>query len=243
MSIPFSIERSSAPDASATNELLERPLAHLMARAEQLTLTGHGRRISYSRKVFIPLTQLCRDVCHYCTFAKPPRQLRTPYLSIDEAVAIAAAGRMAGCKEALLTLGDKPELRYPEAREALDRMGYASTLAYLGAVAKAVYDETGLLPHLNPGVMNPAELTALRPVSVSMGLMLETTSERLSAKGGPHWGSPDKQPSVRLQTLRSAGELQIPFTTGLLIGIGETRRERVEALLAIRDIQQRYGHM
>jgi len=215
----------------------------LLAAAEELTLTGHGEAITYSRKVFIPLTQLCRDVCHYCTFAKAPRALASPYLTLDQALDIARAGTAAGCQEALFTLGDKPELRYAAARRFLEKHGYGTTLEYLGAIAREVQSQTGLLPHLNPGVMTRADIERLRPVSVSMGLMLETASERLSARGGPHWGSPDKRPSVRLATLEAAGEAAVPFTTGLLIGIGETRRERIEALLAIRSLHRRFGHI
>ncbi len=215
----------------------------LLDTAEQLTLAGHGRTVTYSRKVFIPLTQLCRDVCHYCTFAKAPRDLSAPFLSIEDAVRIARAGAAVGCREALFTLGDKPELRYPAARRALAELECDSTLDYLARVARDVHEQTGLLPHLNPGVMSREDLEKLRPVAVSMGLMLETTSERLSQRGGPHWGSPDKHPSMRLATLRAAGEARVPMTTGLLIGIGETRQERIEALLAIRDLQQRYGHI
>jgi FO synthase len=228
-------------DAGEWLEHLE--LDMLLDTAEQLTLAGHGRVVTYSRKVFIPLTQLCRDVCHYCTFAKPPRALQAPYLSIDEAVAIAAAGAAVGCREALFTLGDKPELRYAAARRALEALGCGSTLEYLERVAREVHRQTGLLPHLNPGVMTRQEIERLRPVAVSMGLMLETTAERLSERNGPHWGSPDKIPAVRLATLRAAGEAAVPMTTGLLIGIGETRRERIQGLLAIRDLQQRYGHI
>jgi FO synthase len=215
----------------------------LMETAEQLTLAGHGRTVTYSRKVFIPLTQLCRDVCHYCTFAKAPRALETPFLSVEQALEIARAGASAGCKEALFTLGDKPELRYAAARGALAKMGYETTLEYLGVVAREVYSRTGLLPHLNPGVMTRADIERLRPVSVSMGIMLETTADRLSARGGPHWGSPDKVPATRLATLQAAGEEAVPVTTGLLIGIGETRRERIEALIAIRELHRRYGHI
>lgn len=222
---------------------LSTPLPTLMAEAQALTLESQGRRVTYSRKVFIPLTQLCRDVCHYCTFAKAPRQIRQPYLSVEKAVAIAREGQQAGCTEALFTLGDQPELRYRAAREALAELGFDSTLDYLFTVAKEVYEKTGLLPHLNPGVMSRDELSKLRTVSASMGIMLETVSPRLSEKGGPHYGSPDKLPSVRLETLRLAGELCIPFTTGLLIGIGETRQERIDSLLAIRDLHQQYGHI
>jgi len=227
--------------AAAPLEHLE--LEALMETAEQLTLAGHGRTVTYSRKVFIPLTQLCRDVCHYCTFAKAPRSLESPFLSAEQALEIARAGAAAGCKEALFTLGDKPELRYAAARRALAEMGYETTLEYLGAIAGEVYTQTGLLPHLNPGVMTRADIDRLRPVSVSMGIMLETASDRLSARGGPHWGSPDKAPAARLATLQAAGEAAVPVTTGLLIGIGETRRERIEALIAIRALHRRYGHI
>ena len=217
--------------------------ATLMPAAEELTLAGHGRAVTYSRKVFIPLTQLCRDVCHYCAFAKAPRALTSPFMTLEQALAVARAGAAAGCQEALFTLGDKPELRYAAARRFLAAQGYETTLDYLAVIAAEVHARTGLLPHLNPGVMTRAELEKLRRVSVSMGLMLETASERLSARGGPHWGSPDKRPSARLATLEAAGEAAVPFTTGLLIGIGETRRERIEALLAIRALHRRFGHI
>jgi FO synthase len=199
--------------------------------------------ITYSPKVFIPLTKLCRDVCHYCTFAHPPRRGERAFLTLDEVLEIARAGAAAGCREALFTLGDKPELRYKVARDELASLGCETTLEYLARAAQAVLDETGLLPHLNPGVLNAADLDALRPVSASMGIMLETTAERLSRRGGPHFGSPDKLPSVRLETLRLAGEARIPFTTGILIGIGETRAERIDALLAIRGLDERHGHV
>ncbi|MFN2627196.1 MAG: 7,8-didemethyl-8-hydroxy-5-deazariboflavin synthase CofG, partial [Gaiellaceae bacterium] len=212
--------------------LLDTPLEELCAEARRLR---GDRLITYSPKVFIPLTKLCRDVCHYCTFAQPPRRGERAYLSIDEVLEIGRAGASAGCREALFTLGDKPELRYRAAREELSELGCATTLEYLARAAKAVLDETGLIPHLNPGVLRAAEIAALRPVSGSMGIMLETLSERLAAPGAPHFGSPDKHPSVRLETLRLAGEARVPFTTGILIGIGETREERLEALLAIRD--------
>ena len=215
----------------------------LLATAEALTIGGFGRDLSYSRKVFIPLTRLCRDVCRYCTFAEVPSRLPRAYLDIDEVLAIARAGAAAGCKEALFTLGDQPELRYAAARRALAELGAASTLEYLERAARVVIDETGLLPHLNPGVMDESAIRRLRPVSASMGLMLENVSERLCEPGGPHWGSPDKRPAVRLATLRAAGELAVPFTTGLLVGIGETRREIVESLLALRAIHDRYGHI
>jgi FO synthase len=218
-------------------------LPRLMAAAEGLAIAGHGRRMSFSRKVFIPLTQLCRDSCHYCTFARPPRRGERPYLSPEQVLAIAEAGRAAGCKEALFTLGDQPELRYAAARAALSELGAESTLAYLESSARLVLRETGLLPHLNPGVMNEDWLRRLRAVSVSQGVMLETVAERLAERGGPHFGSPDKAPQRRLETIEAAGRAGVPFTTGVLIGIGETRAERIETLLAIRDVHARYGHI
>jgi FO synthase len=224
-------------------ELLDASLEELCAEARALREEGHGRLVTYSPKVFIPLTTLCRDVCHYCTFARPPRRGERAYMSIEEVLEIARAGAAAGCREALFTLGDKPEIRYRVARAELAGLGCSSTLEYLGRAASAVLEETGLLPHLNPGVMSAADLAALRPVSASMGIMLETVSDRLSARGGPHFGSPDKVPAVRLETLQAAGEARIPFTTGILIGIGETRPERIEALLAIRELGERHGHV
>ena len=218
-------------------------LAALMAAAGIVRDAGFGDVQTYSRKVFIPLTQLCRDSCHYCTFAKAPRELPQPYLDPDRVLEIARAGAKAGCKEALFTLGDKPELRYDAARRALMRLGYATTIDYLRAMAELVLRETGLLPHLNPGVLTPADYAMLRPVSVSMGLMLETAADRLSLRGGPHFGSPDKLPAVRLASIAAAGEARVPFTSGLLIGIGETRRERIEALLALRDLHERHAHV
>jgi FO synthase len=221
----------------------ETDVAALSARARVLRDEGHGNVISYSRKVFIPLTQLCRDVCHYCTFAHPPRKGERAFMTLDEMVDVARAGAVAGCKEALFTLGDKPELRYRVARDELAAMGFNSTLAYLAAAAKRVFQETGLLPHVNPGIMTSDDLTALRAVSISQGIMLESAAPRLSEKGGPHHGSPDKDPAVRLATIRAAGELKIPFTTGILIGIGETRQDRVESLLALRELHDEYGHI
>jgi len=220
-----------------------RDLATLMAAAAGLRDRGHGNTVSYSRKVFIPLTRLCRDVCHYCTFAEPPRKRERAYLTPDEVLDIARAGTKAGCKEALFTLGDKPELRYAAAREALAEMGYGTTLEYLEAMARRVFEETGLLPHLNPGVMTGEEIAALRRVSISQGLMLESASPRLCEKGGPHHGSPDKDPRARLATIECAGELAVPFTSGILIGIGETRTERIESLLALRALHERHGHI
>ena len=215
----------------------------LMAIARELRDRRSGDVVTYSPKVFIPLTELCRDVCRYCTFAKTPGNVRAPYLSVDEAIDVARRGAEAGCTEALFTLGDQPERRYRAAREALARMGFESTIDYLVHAARRVHEETGLLPHVNPGIMQREELARLREVSVSAGIMLESTSRRLCEKGGPHYGSPDKDPEVRLATLERAGALAVPFTTGILIGIGETRRERVESLLAIRDVHERHGHI
>ncbi|MDP6830455.1 MAG: 5-amino-6-(D-ribitylamino)uracil--L-tyrosine 4-hydroxyphenyl transferase CofH [Alphaproteobacteria bacterium] len=232
------------PDRDEALALAEvSDLDALQAAAVALRDQGHGRLISYSRKVFIPLTQLCRDVCHYCTFAHPPRRGQRAYMTPDEILAVARAGAEAGCKEALFTLGDKPELRYRVAREELAELGHATTLSYLRAMALLVFEETGLLPHLNPGVMEDANLAALREVSVSQGIMLESISPRLMEKGACHHGSPDKDPATRLATIAAAGRLAIPFTTGILIGIGETRLERIEALLAIRDLHDQYGHI
>ncbi|HKT53902.1 MAG TPA: 5-amino-6-(D-ribitylamino)uracil--L-tyrosine 4-hydroxyphenyl transferase CofH, partial [Caulobacteraceae bacterium] len=217
--------------------------SELLGESERLTVGSFGPIVSYSRKVFIPLTELCRDVCHYCTFAKAPRGVKAPYLSRDQVLQIARAGAAAGCREALFTLGDRPQARYAVAREALAASGHETTLSYLGAMAEAVFQETGLLPHLNAGVMDDADYAALRPVAASMGLMLETASDRLSMKGGPHHGSPDKVPARRLEAIEAAGRARTPFTTGILIGIGETRKERVEALRAIDDIHRRHGHI
>jgi FO synthase len=218
-------------------------LDRLMRIAAGLRDAAHGNTISYSRKVFIPLSRLCRDVCHYCVFARPPRRGERAYLTPREVLDIARAGAAAGCREALFTLGDRPELRYRAAREELAGLGHETTLSYLAAVARQVFDETGLLPHVNPGVMDAGEIAALRAVSVSQGMMLESASDRLCRKGGPHHGSPDKRPDVRLETVRLAGAAAVPFTTGILIGIGETRAERIDALLALRDLHDRHGHV
>ncbi len=224
-------------------ELEARPLADLVRDAAALRRQGHGNVISYSRKVFIPLTRLCRDVCGYCTFATTPGRAGTAYLSPDEVLAIAQAGRAAGCREALFTLGDKPELRYEAARAALRGLGFATTVEYLAHACELVIRETGLLPHVNAGVMSADEMAALRRVSVSQGIMLESASARLCAPGGPHYGSPDKDPAVRLAMMEEAGRQRIPFTTGILIGIGETRAERIESLVALRDLNARHGHV
>ncbi len=218
-------------------------LDRLMGIASRVRDQAFGDRITYSRKVFIPLTHLCRDTCGYCTFAWPPKGDIPAFMSIDEVVEVARQGQAAGCKEALFTLGDKPEERYPAARQWLDERGYDSTLAYLRAAAIAVIEQTGLIPHLNPGVMTWTELATLKPVSGSMGIMLESASLRLHEKGMPHHNCPDKVPAVRLQVLEDAGKHAIPFTSGILIGIGETATERVEALLALAATAKRYGHL
>lgn len=240
-------------DAIGRNELLSprsivrliesMPADALLAAARQLTAQGFGNQVSFSKKIFIPLTELCRDVCHYCTFAKTPKRIDRPYLDADEVVALARRGAELGCKEALFTLGERPELRYRAAREALAAMGFSSTLEYVAHVAGRVLRETGLLPHINAGTMTAEEIALLRPVSASMGIMLESASERLCGKGMPHYGSPDKQPVVRLETLELAGRAGVPFTSGILIGIGETRRERLESLLALRESHRRHGHL
>ncbi len=221
----------------------DRPLADLCSEARDVRESARGARITYSPKVFIPLTKLCRDVCHYCTFARPPRRGERSYMTLDEVLEVARAGAAMGCREALFTLGDKPELRYRAARDELATLGFATTAEYLTHAASVVLEETGLLPHANPGVLSDEELLALRRVCPSQGLMLETASDRLSGRGLPHFGSPDKRPAVRLDWLDRVGALRIPVTSGILIGIGETRRERVEALLAIRDSHDRHGHV
>ena len=216
-------------------------------RAEGLAEVGRERQITYSRKVCVPFRRLCRDRCHYCTFVTVPGKLARAgegmFLEIDQVLSIARQGAALGCKEALFTLGDRPEDRWPQAGEWLAARGYSSTLDYVRAAAVAVLEDTGLLPHLNPGVMSAEEMAVLRPVAPSMGMMLETTSRRLfTEKGQPHYGSPDKDPLVRLQVLRDAGDLRIPFTTGILVGIGESLTERAESLLALADIA-RAGHI
>lgn len=227
----------AGPDSS------ESDLAWLMGLATRLRDQGHGNVVTFSKKVFIPLTHLCRDVCHYCTFATPPKKGESAYMTPTQVLDIARQGAEAGCKEALFTLGDKPELRYKAARDGLAELGYDTTLAYLAAMAKLVHEETGLLPHLNPGLMSAEDLEVLRPTAPSMGVMLESATARLCEKGMPHYGSPDKDPAVRLEALRLAGEAKVPFTSGILIGIGETRIERVESLLALRDLNDAYGHI
>ncbi len=239
----------SIPSSKGLNQQQALALAtntntrELVAMAGALRDASHGKLITYSKKVFIPLTKLCRDVCHYCTFAQTPRHIPQAYMPIAEVLELCHAGAEMGCQEALFTLGEKPELRYKAAREALAELGYDSTLHYVAAAAEAVLKETGLLPHINAGNMTRDELDMLRPVSASMGIMLESASPRLCEKGMPHYGSPDKAPEVRLETLALAGEASVPFTTGILIGIGETRTERIESLLKIKELHERYGHI
>lgn len=215
----------------------------LMSAAAGVRDHYFGQVMTYSKKCFIPLTQLCRDVCYYCTFAKSPKRVEKAYMEPDEVVAQVKAAADVGCKEALLTLGEKPEWRFKEAADALAGMGFASTLQYVSHVAGRILKETGVLPHINAGCMIDEEVAMLRSVSASMGLMLESSSERLCQPGMPHFGSPDKHPAVRLETIAAAGRARVPMTTGILIGIGETRRERIESLLAIRSLHQQYGHI
>ena len=236
-------KRGVAPSAETSYALEQVACDALLNAAEDLAVQGFGRRISYSRKVFIPLTQLCRNVCGYCAFAQHPAGGKRAFLTLDEVLAIARSGAAAGCQEALFTLGEKPELRYAEARAELDSLGFATTIDYLQYAAQHVFAETGLLAHLNPGVLTAEQLENLRPVAASMGVMLESTASRLMERHGAHWRAPDKAPAIRLETLRCAGELSIPYTTGILVGIGETRKERIAALLAIRELHQQHGHI
>ncbi len=234
---------------------LSREPAHLLARssaedlgplcraASEIRDSGRGRDVSFSPKVFIPLTRLCRDFCGYCTFRQAPSEAENLYMILEEVLAVARAGERLGCTEALFTLGERPEQRYSEARDWLQRHGYRTTLEYLHDACQLVLQETSLLPHGNPGTMSRREMARLRDVNASMGLMLESVSPRLSQPGGPHEFAPSKRPSVRIRTVELAGQLRIAFTTGILIGIGETREERIESLLAIRELQLRYGHV
>ncbi len=224
-------------------DLVGAPLSDLMSEAARARDAGHGDRVTYSPKVFIPLTMLCRDRCGYCTFAKPPARLEHPYLSIDDVLEIARHGAAMGCHEALFTLGEAPEERYPAAADWLAAHGFASTVDYLAAAARAVLDETGLLPHANAGALTEDEFRRLRTVSPSQGMMIETLAARLGAPGGPHHGAPDKTPERRLAALEAAGRARVPFTTGILVGIGETRAERIDALLAIAESHARHGHV
>jgi FO synthase len=218
-------------------------LDSLIASASELRNRVKGRRVTYSKKVFIPLTNLCRDYCGYCVFRKDPGQSGAKTMTPDEVLAVADAGARLGCKEALFSLGDRPEAIFPEMRETLARLGHRTTLSYLAEMCERVLNETGLLPHANPGLMGRKDLETLRQFNPSMGLMLESTSERLMRPGMAHDNAPDKPPSRRLKTIEEAGRLKIPFTTGILIGIGETLDERVDSLFAIRELHERYGHI
>ncbi|MGI5125785.1 bifunctional FO biosynthesis protein CofGH [Pseudonocardia sp. CA-107938] len=230
--------------AARGDQLDELLTAASRVRDAGLVAAGRPGVVTYSKNVFIPLTRLCRDRCHYCTFATVPHRLPAAYLERDEVLDIARKGAAAGCKEALFTLGDRPEDRWPQAREWLEARGYSSTIDYVRASAIAVLEETGLLPHLNPGVLSWEELTRLKPVAASMGMMLETTAERLwSEKGGAHYGSPDKEPAVRLRAITDAGRVGVPYTTGILIGIGENRTERAESIFAMRSASRAHGHI
>ena len=236
----------STPTADEAVALLDTPearLPELLGAAAAARDRGRGRRLTFSAKVFVPLTTLCRDYCGYCTFRRDPGEPGAFTMTPEQVLALARAGERLGAKEALFSLGDKPEALFAEHRDFLRRMGHRSTLDYLREVSGLVLKETGLLPHANPGVMGERDLTALREVNVSMGIMLETVSERLLGPGMAHDRAPDKVPARRLRTIALAGKLAIPFTTGILIGIGETHAERIEALLAIRDLHERHGHI
>jgi len=236
-------EPLSHAEAHALIEADNIELPALCVAAKTLRERYKPHTVTYSRKVFIPLTTLCRDKCGYCTFVKSPGDPAARTLTPDEVLAIAEAGQRVGCKEALFSLGERPELQHSLAREHLRYLGYPIMTAYLRAMCEMVLAQTNLLPHANPGTLSREEIAELRDVNVSMGMMLENVSDRLTQRGQAHFGCPDKIPAVRLATLRAAGELTVPFTTGILIGIGETRAERVDALLAIRDIQAEYGHI
>ena len=219
-------------------------IGDICTAASEMRLQGKGTTVTFSPKVFIPLTHMCRDFCGYCTFRKDPKQAgKDIYMTPEQVLEVANAGAALGCTEALFTLGERPEQRYPEARAWLRKRGFKTTLEYLTYVCQLVLEETEMLPHANPGTMARRELAALQPYNPSMGLMLESTSEALYAKGGPHEFAPSKRPSVRLKTLELAGQLRVPFTTGILVGIGESRRDRIESLLAIADLRAQYGHV
>ncbi len=235
--------RPGRAEALALAEASGAELPALWAAAAWLRDQGHPPLVTYSRKVFIPLTNLCRDVCSYCTFARAEDDPRAHTMSPDEVLQVAEAGRRRGCKEALFCLGDRPEARWPRYRQTLRRFGHDSTHGYLVAMCRAVLEETGLLPHPNAGLMSRRELAELREVSPSQGLMLESTAERLCGPGGPHEHAPDKRPAARLAMIAKAGALGIPFTSGILIGIGETAAGRVEALLALRELHDEHGHL
>jgi 7,8-didemethyl-8-hydroxy-5-deazariboflavin synthase CofG subunit len=235
--------RLTADDGYALMHARGSEVPALLHAASVLRDRHKGRSVSYSRKVFIPLTNICRDRCGYCTFRKDPWEADAKTMTPDDVLAVAEAGSKLGCKEALFSLGDKPEALYPEYRDELARLGYRRTLDYLHAACELVLQHTPLLPHANPGLMSYSDLARLKDLNVSMGIMLESVSERLLAPGATHDDAPDKRPALRLKTIENAGKLQIPFTTGILIGIGETREERVDSLLAIRRLHEEYGHI
>jgi len=241
--LDWGIEGRSISREEALLLMEQSELTALLHAASAIRDRAKGRTVSYSKKVFIPLTHLCRDYCGYCTFRSDPQPGVQPYMTPEEVLALAEEGRRAGCKEALFSLGDQPERVFSEARDFLRRLGFGSTLEYLAAMTQLVLDETGLLPHANPGVMRSEDLQRLKESNVSLGLMLESTSLRLTRAHGAHWKAPDKVPSLRLRSIEEAGRLSIAFTTGILIGIGETAEERVEALLAIRELHEKYGHI
>jgi FO synthase len=227
----------------ALHQAAQSPLQDLLSGAAELRAQGKGNVITYSKKVFIPLTTLCRDYCSYCTFRKDPGQPGAHFMTPDEVLALAERARQAGCKEALFSLGDQPERIFPEAREFLRAQGYSRTLDYLAAMCELVLEKTGLLPHANPGVMDRSALMRLKDSNASVGLMLENVSPRLMRDGLPHANAPDKVPALRLRTIEEAGKLSIAFTTGILIGIGETMEERIDSLFAIRALHEKYGHI
>lgn len=255
------LERQPRKDSFVFDSLAKAPAAEPLSRAEALHLleqaaTGDllsaasslrdrvkGRDVSYSKKVFIPLTHLCRDYCGYCTFRTDPKPGAAHYMTPDEVLAVAEAGKKAGCREALFSLGDQPEKIFPEARAALSKLGFKRTLDYLAAMAKLVLETTGLLPHCNPGLMSADDLRMLRETNVSLGLMLESTSTLLNREGAAHWRAPDKAPRLRLRVIEEAGRQKIAFTTGMLIGIGEDNAERIETLFAIRALHEECGHI
>jgi FO synthase len=236
-------ERLDPDQARALADVRGAEHPTLWAAAAALRDRGHGPWVTYSPKVFIPLTNLCRDICSYCTFAQDEDSPRAHTMSPDEVLAVCAQGATQGCKEALFCLGDRPEVRWPKYKERLRRWGHESTHSYLVAMCRMVLEETGLFPHPNAGVLSRRELEELREVAPSQGIMLESVADRLCGPGGPHEHAPDKRPSTRLAMIRKAGELQIPFTSGILIGIGETPAERVDALLALRDLHEEFGHI
>lgn len=234
---------SGIPDRASALRLAGVPLPELLAAAAEVRARGKGIVVSFSKKVFIPLTTLCRDYCGYCTFRKDPGQPGAHFMTPEEVLALAEQARAAGCKEALFSLGDQPERIFPEAREFLRRQGYSRTLDYVAAMSEMVLERTGLLPHANPGLMDRAALERFKESNASVGLMLETVSTRLMRDGLAHFRAPDKVPALRLRTMEEAGKLSVAFTTGILIGIGETFEERIDSLLAIRAMHEKYGHI